>query len=250
MAHYIWRWLVLVGCVLAELKTFLLIKMAPARARKDLLVHLTRPKRPDIWLLGTIHSGHIKSRVYSYSHLEAVLLHLRPTRLLVESRPEEIALDNLMDGPFEMGYLCLAARAAGIPFEGLDWWDEAMVGPRRTNARREDSMVRNLIQCLPTRGSVLVAVGFSHVPEFITRLGEQGYIKTPILQTQLIGLFDTAIVPQGFPAGMVQALEHRIMVEAEQLRKRPVGSATDRIRASQRTCHELIKRIRTTGERT
>lgn len=224
MARSTWRWLTSLGGALAELKTFLLVKVAPVWARDDLLVHLERPEGPDIWLLGTIHGGHFETRAYSHTHLEAVLLHLRPSRLLVESRPEQLAGGNLMDGPFEMGYLCLAARAAEIPFDGLDWWDEAAVGPRRTNARREDRMVRNLVERLPATGSVLVSVGFSHVPEFIRRLREQGYVEAPLSATELAGLFDVAIVPPGFPAGMFEALEYHILVKAGLLREMPVGA--------------------------
>ncbi len=250
MADSLRRWLAPVDAALAELKTFLLVKAAPARARDGLLVHLVRPGGPDIWMLGTIHGGHLETQAYSLAHLEAVLLHLRPARLLVESRPEEIAAGNLADGPFEMAYLTLVARAAGIPFDGIDWWDEdAQLGPRRTNAEREDRIVHNLVDRLPPVGPALVAVGFSHVPEVVWRLRDQGYVEALLSATERARLFDSTAVSPGFPTGMAAAMEHRIAVEEDQLRETSAAPVAARIRNTLIDLRALLARVRAAGER-
>jgi hypothetical protein len=243
------RVLASVSATLAELKTFLLLKVVPARARDGLLVRLERLGGPSVWLLGTIHGGHLETEAYSLAHLEAVLLHLHPARLLVESRPEEVAAGNLADGPFEMGYLSLTARAAGIPFDGVDWWDEDAVGLRRTNAEREDRIARNVVARLPAMGSVLVVVGFSHIPELVERLRQRGYMKSPVSSEERAMLFDTAGISQRFPAGMAAALERRIAVDEGRLREAPASPVAGRARGALAARRELLVRVQAAGER-
>ena len=243
------RGLASASATLSELKTFLLLKVAPARARDGLLVRLERLGGPSVWLLGTIHGGHLETEAYSLAHLEAVLLHLHPARLLVESRPEEVAAGNLADGPFEMGYMSLVARAAGIPFDGVDWWDEDAVGLRRTNAEREGRIVRNIVARLPAVGSVLVLLGFSHIPELVERLREQGYVKAPISSEERAMLFDTATISQRFPAGMAAALERRIAADERRLREAPASPVAGRVRDALAALRKLLVWVRAAGER-
>jgi hypothetical protein len=76
----------------------------------------------EVFFLGTIHRLHLITSEYTLGHVKAAYLAIRPELLLVEIRPEEMALGNLSDGPFEMTYLTVLARKDGIPVEGIDWF--------------------------------------------------------------------------------------------------------------------------------
>ena len=75
-------------------------------------------------VVGTIHSAHLVQRDYPLARLAAVLSAAHPDLVLVEIRPEPFAAGHLEDGPFEMTYVTLLARAAGVPVEPIDWWRE------------------------------------------------------------------------------------------------------------------------------
>jgi hypothetical protein len=79
-------------------------------------------KHKDVFFLGTIHRSHLITSEYTLGHVKAAYLAIRPELLLVEIRPEEMALGNLSDGPFEMTYLTVLACKDGIPVEGIDWF--------------------------------------------------------------------------------------------------------------------------------
>ena len=233
----------------AELRTFLLIKVAPGRARDSLLIRLKKPSGPEIYLLGTIHGDHLETEAYSLAHIEAVLLHLRPARLLVESRPDQIAAGNLADGPIEMAYASLIARAEGIDFDGMDWWDEEGDSVRRTDATRDDRMVRNIVERTAGDGTTLVLAGFSHVPEFAQRLRELGYEELDIPPAARAALFDPAGVSELFPAGMGEVVERRIATDEATLREGRKPGRAERIRSAVTARRDLLARIAAVGER-
>ncbi len=242
--------LIIVGILSnAEIRTFLLFKVAPTQARNSVLLRLKRPGNLEIYLLGTIHNEHLKTPDYSLAHIEAVLLHLQPTQLLVESRPEQIAVGNLADGPIEMAYASLVARAEGIAFDGIDWWDASDGSLRRTNATREDRMIDNILQRLPETGTALVLVGFSHIAEFAERLQKLGYEEAVISGEARAALFDTASVSKMFPVGMGEAVEHRIAKDKAMLRNGTHPAGPERAQKALTIRYELLTRIRTLGER-
>jgi hypothetical protein len=83
----------------------------------------------EVFFLGTIHRAHLTTSGYTLGHVKAAYSAIRPELLLVEIRPEEMVLGNLSDGPFEMTYLTVLARADGIPVEGIDWFTSASPCP-------------------------------------------------------------------------------------------------------------------------
>jgi hypothetical protein len=73
----------------------------------------------EIFILGTIHGRHYKSKSYSLLYLKTVIENTKPELLLVESRPEELKAGNLGDGPLEMLFSNLTARWDLCPDPGL-----------------------------------------------------------------------------------------------------------------------------------
>ena len=119
--------------------------------------------------MGGVHSlqrarltgKHLSTSAYSLSHLKAVIAHMKPSLLLVEARPEEIAQQKRGDGPIEMPFAALYARQLGIPVDGIDWW-KLSDRLRRSDEVRENRIYQNLRAKLPARGTVLVLIGYSH----------------------------------------------------------------------------------------
>ena len=239
--------LLVLGLANDELRTFAMVEVAPSHARDSLLRRFEK-SGSEIYLLGTIHGGHLDTPEYAFTHLEAVLLHLRPERLLVESRPEQVAEGNLGDGPVEMTYMSLVARAEQIPFDGIDWWDENNTSARRTDANRDDRMAQNLMERVPPSGKVLVLVGFSHVSEQARRLRDQGYEEKEIAESDRAALFDTTGVSNRFPAGMAAAIERRIARD-ESLIEGGNAERAERLRSAIAARRELLARVQREGER-
>lgn len=243
----------LLGTALAlepELRTFVLLRLAPARARDALLVRLVRPAAgADIVLLGTIHGAHLETPEYTLAHLEAVLRHLRPARLLVESRPEALAAGNLADGPIEMAYAHLSARALGIEVDGLDWFSPEKTGARRTDAARDDHMVANLLERLSPDGTTLVLIGYSHVAEFVARLEIRGFSERPVTADEKAALFDTSAVPPKFPRGLTEAVTRRITLDETRLLEADPPDVAERLRAGIAARRGFLTILQATGER-
>jgi len=79
-------------------------------------------------VVGTIHGAHLRTPGYPLSTLDDVLDRVRPDLVLVEIRPAPFAAGEYEDGPPEMTYVTLRARARGIAVEPIDWWLESQVG--------------------------------------------------------------------------------------------------------------------------
>jgi hypothetical protein len=79
-------------------------------------------------VVGTAHKGHLLVADYPITKLGDVLSSYAPDLVLVEIRPEAFALSHFEDGPIEMSYVTLTARAMGIDVEPIDWWREEDLG--------------------------------------------------------------------------------------------------------------------------
>ena len=230
----------------SEARSLALVQLAPARARDAHFVKLARPGGPTVYLLGTIHSRHLETEAYSLLHIHAVIERLRPDLLLVESRPAELERGNWADGPIEMPFASLTARALGLRVEGMDWWGQEHLGLRRSNAEREERMAANILARLPERGTVLVLTGFSHIVEFLPRLEAAGYAQVEFGRAEKRALFDTAGMALSFPPGIAHAIEARIQEAEAELRAKGEDPRASRYVADRRRLLELIAR---TGER-
>jgi hypothetical protein len=213
------RWLIL-GLVLllavaclplsnSEIRSFLQFKTAPAQARD---AHFLRLKGRDqtVYLLGTIHKDHRTSKAYSLWHIEAVIEHLKPDLLLVESRPEELTKDNWGDGPIEMPFASLMARQFSIPVDGIDWWQKAGSKPGTSNTEREERMFQNVQKRLAGHRTVLVMIGYSHIAELQSRLEKVGYTLDRFDVADKHALFSIEGRPEKFPPGMKRYLQKYI----------------------------------------
>lgn len=233
----------------AELRNFLLYSVAPERARNANFIQMTVPARegPSLFLLGTIHGRHLNTESFSLTHLEAVIRHLEPDLLLVESRPEEIAAGHWGDGPIEMPFASLTARALGISVDGIDWWVPRTDG-RRTDANRDDQIFRRLEERLPNSGVVLILIGYSHIPELVDRLSSRGFVDVHLANEEKQRLFDTSELTLLFPEGMTEAIEERIRLEEANVAETEDGEWRQTLNAVISSRQELLSVIRQVGE--
>jgi len=201
--------LTVVAFSLQEVRNLILYEVMPRYARDANLVRYTK-ESVDLHLLGTIHGKHLSTEDYSLAHLKAAIVHLNPKILLVEARPEEMARGRWGDGPVEMPFAALTAKASGIHVDGIDWWELKTDKLRRTDDERDDKIFANLIERLPTTGKVLVLVGFSHVPELAKRLVEAGFREERIDAEEKVELFELLDESFAYPAGMGDAIRQRI----------------------------------------
>lgn len=234
--------------VLPELRTFALLRIAPAHARDALLVRL-RGANGDVFLLGTIHGDHLTTAGYGLEHVEAVVTHLRPARLLVESLPAELAAGHLADGPLEMAFAHLIGRAVGVDVRGIDWIATGPAGSRRTDDTRDDHMVENVLGALDAAGTTLVLVGYAHVPEFVERLTARGYAPVPITADEKAALFDPGGLSKQYPAGLAAAVEGRIARDEVRLAGEGDPGTAERLRDAIAARRAFLETIRAVGER-
>ncbi len=82
----------------------------------------TSSNAPNAIVIGTAHKGHLLVADYPITKLGDVLSSYKPDLVLVEIRPEAFASGHLEDGPIEMTYVVVTARAMGIDVEPIDWW--------------------------------------------------------------------------------------------------------------------------------
>jgi len=197
----------------AEVRGMVLLAVAPKHFREAVFLRLANGAGEEVYLLGTIHGRHLTTEDYSLVHLQAVLHHLQPDLLLVESRPEELARDNWGDGPIEMPFVSLTARAAGIEVQGMDWW-VLREGDHRTNSKaREDRMFQNILTHLPGHRKVLILTGFSHVEGFRQRFLANGFRQMPFSSAEKQALFDPSDQTFIFPCGMRYYIQKRIALD-------------------------------------
>jgi hypothetical protein len=200
-----------------------------------------------IYLLGTMHGEHLKSERYSLWHLQAVIVHLQPDLLLVESRPEEIAKDNWGDGPVEMTFAALTARTLGIPVQGMDWWVKASL--YGDSSEREDRMVQNILKCVPGYRTVLILTGRSHVDGFKQRLAQAGFVVVPFSSAEKQPLFELVESEPRFPAGMTRYIRRRLEIDRALFELETDPNWKSRLESNIAFEQELLRLIARVGEK-
>ncbi len=237
----------------SSFRGFLLLELAPGSLKNIYFVHFTEAGNQEgIYLLGTIHGRHLKCRSYSLLHLQAVIEHLRPDLVLIESRPEELVRGNWGDGPPEMLFSNLTARSLGIEVKGMDWWNMEDFTPPHINflsKEREDSMFENITRHLPGHERVLILTGFSHVEDFKRRFLAIGYNKVPFSSTEKHELFDTTGGTLVFPSCMSYYLQKRIEADRINLQNAPNTWWKKRIENGIAFEQKYLKMISEIGER-
>jgi len=237
-------------CVLAmpELRAELLLKVSPKAFREAEFLRFTNAEGDELYLLGTVHGDHLTTPRYSLWNLGAVVTRLHPDRLLVEERPEAVARSHLGDGPVEMPFAALTAKAAGIEVRGIDWWtmnaSHAVDPPER-----EDRIFSNITAALPGAHRILVLTGFSHVDAFAPRLAALGWRQAGFSGEDKERLFDTAGEPATFPPGMAEAIRQRIADERSDMAGANDSFWRSRMEDVITSRQALLATIAKTGER-
>ena len=231
----------------AEMRSELLLNFAPRYFREVEFLRFVDDTGQEVYLLGTIHGSHLTTKDYSLLHLQAVLEHLEPDFLLVESRPEELARDNWGDGPIEMPFSALTARARGIKVEGMDWW--VMDGTHQINSEeREDRMFQNILASLPGHQRILVLTGFSHVEGFRRRFLAKSYHETAFSSAEKRALFDISDQTLVFPCGITKYMQKRIEIDRLRLQSLTDRFWKDRIPKGIAFRQDFLKTITEVGE--
>jgi hypothetical protein len=232
----------------SEVRSFLLFALAPEYARDAHFLRL-QGNEQEVYLLGTIHQAHQRSDVYSLWHIEALIDHLKPDLLLVESRPEELARDNWADGPIEMPFASLTARSLGIRVDGIDWWQKAGSRPGTSSPEREQRIVDNVLERLPGHRTVLILVGYSHVAELRQRLEGAGYAAGRFERSEKQALFSTNDRQRTFPPGMTRYLQQYVTAARKDMEEEtdPAWRAATEAHLARR--QELLELVEKIGER-
>jgi hypothetical protein len=250
------KWLLLALAVLVaivcvplanrEIRSFLLYIVVPAYARD---AHFLRLKGKDqtVYLLGTIHKDHCTSQAYSLWHIAAVIDHLKPDMLLVESRPEELAKDNWADGPIEMPFASMTARSLGIRVDGIDWWQRAGSRPGTSSDEREERMFQNVLERLPGHRTVLILVGYSHVAELSDRLRRSGYVPDSFERPEKQALFSTSGRRETFPGDLKHYLQKYVAAARQELEQETDPAWRSAIQANLTVRQDLINSIERAG---
>ncbi|MFI4973305.1 MAG: hypothetical protein ACHP84_02065 [Caulobacterales bacterium] len=240
---------VLVVLAMSEVRGELLLKMSPKAFRDAEFARFADNAGDEVYLLGTIHGGHLTTRDYSLWNVGAVVTHLHPDLLLVESRPAELARDNWGDGPVEAPFASLTARAIGVEVRGMDWWtmNAAHV---IDDDNREDRMFGNIAAALPGHRKALILTGFSHVDAFQKRLLASGYHEAPFASADKEALFDARGLPARFPAGMTRVTQRRIQLDQLTLAQQTDSFWKQRLSEVIAARQALLKTIASVGEQT
>jgi len=245
-------WLLVTGILLialnAELRGRLLLIFAPQYFREVEFLRFADNTGQEVYLLGTIHNSHLTTKDYSLLHLQAVLEHLEPDLLLVESRPEELARDNWGDGPVEMPFASLTAQEKGIEVQGMDWW--VMNDNHQINSDgRENRMFQNILTRLPGHHMVLILTGYSHVEGFQRRFLASGYRQIAFSSAEKKTLFDTSDLTLIFPYGMTHYIKKRIEIDKLILQNETDSFWMDRKANGIAFRQEFLETIAMIGER-
>lgn len=202
----------------AELRTALLFRVSPGFASRRTLTRFGNSGGQTVYLVGTIHSAHLDQAEFSLWHLAAVVDHIRPALVLVESRPEELADGNWCDGPVEMGFVSLTAKSLAIDVRGMDSWQKQAGGTvMRSSDSREDEMFRLAFEQVADRRSAVVFTGFSHVAELSSRLRRHGFHEVEITPSEKRGLLSIDARGRLYPHGLEACLERRIDKDLREL---------------------------------
>ncbi len=182
--------------------------ISPARFRETAFERFVGAMGEEIYLLGTVAPQTTKSD-QSLGRLRGVITRLRPDVVLVEMPPEEMARDNLADGPVEALYATLVSRDAGIPALGFDWRMADAEGGAEGEAR-EDRMFGNAHAAFAGHRKVLILVSLAHRQAFAERLRTLGFRRAPLAGADKARLLEAAGAPATYPIGMAAYLHRRI----------------------------------------
>lgn len=233
---------------MSELRAELLLKASPKAFRDEEFLKFADSDGDALYLLGTIHNDHLTTPGYSLWNLGAVITHLHPDRLLVEERPEQVARGHLGDGPVEMPFAALTAKAAGVDVRGIDWWtmgsSHAIDPPGR-----EEHIFSNVRAALPGAHRALILTGFSHVDALAPKLAALGWRHATFSDADKEALFDARGLPSTFPPGMAAAIRVRIADEEADLATTSDGFWKARIADVISSRQALLATIAKVGER-
>lgn len=240
-------WMIVVGLIVLALTILFIAPQILPDVKETDFYRLARADQQVIYLLGTMHGEHLKSERYSLWHLQAVIVHLHPDLLLVESRPEEIAKDNWGDGPVEMIFAALTARALDIPVQGMDWWVKASL--YADASEREDRMVQNILKVVPGYRTVLILTGRSHVEGFKQRLAQAGFVVVPFSSVEKQSLFELVGIERCFPTGMTRYIQKRLEIDRTLLESETDLNWKSRLENNIAFEQELLRLIARVGEK-
>jgi hypothetical protein len=192
--------------MIRELRSFLLFGLAPRWAQRLTFVKLCGQSGQVVYMLGTLHAKHLRSRTFSLRHIQAVIENLMPDVLLVEIRQSELAAGNIGEGPVEMVFSNLIAQRNGIKVAGIDWWSVSMGPPNSSPKVRDIQMVKNIIDAVAENSLALVLVGYSHVPDFVDHLCARGFAKISFSEREKATLLAPSLRCFKFPKGMGAAI--------------------------------------------
>ncbi len=140
--------------------------------------------------LGTLHDMHFNFDEYGFHHLKAILTNYKPDVLLVESRQDELDLENYADGPIEMYYLTMIAKDFGIEVKGVDWYDPNINKPGTTNKIRDEHILSNIEEFSKQYTKPLVVIGATHLLLEDKMLKEKGYQRQAISKSEADNLYN------------------------------------------------------------
>ena len=230
-----------------EVRAAVLFKWMPRYGRDEHLLRYRDAGGSEVYLLGTIHTSHLDTEEYSLWHLAALIEHLRPAQLLVESRPEEIDQGNPCDGPIEMGFATLFAQSLGIDSRGMDYWRKgSTLG--RSDDTRDNEMFARTKPLLHRPGTTLILTGFSHVPEFARRLEADGYRPAPQESGSKTALFSLEGRSHVFPRGMAACVSHRIDHDERELTQESSPDLRKRLEGAVAVRRRLLSLVHAVGE--
>ncbi|XMB85798.1 hypothetical protein RJG79_10350 [Mycoplasmatota bacterium WC44] len=183
------------------------------RNYKNKLIRKFTKKNQSIYIIGSIHGGHFRSKDYSHMHLKAALENIKPDLLLVESRQEEVENGNLGDGPFEMLYLHLLAKDLGIPVKGIDWFKVNNDKPGTTTNERDEKITQNIVRESEGYKKVLVVVGAAHMIIDSKKLRKRGYKRIRLCREDLRRIYTNIDDEMVYHADTIKYIEKRIECE-------------------------------------
>jgi hypothetical protein len=257
-----WRWrIALLGAIAAlisvaaavlaalpEARDELALDIAPAHFRNAKLVRLVGPSGDELYLLGTIHARHLTTPHYRLVHLAALIAHLQPDLVMVESRPQEIARGNLGDGPVEALYADLVAHERSAPVAGVDWWTMNPAHEIDSDVREEQIFI-HVAAGLAGRRRTLLLIGYSHLPALQDKLAAVGYVQSPLSSARADALFDPSGQPTAFPPGMSFYTLRRIAADRAALAVAVDPFWRDRLSSAIAARQALLRMVYAAGER-
>ncbi|MGS0973007.1 MAG: hypothetical protein ACVCEJ_07230 [Candidatus Izemoplasmataceae bacterium] len=182
-------------------------------SKKNFKYHMIRRYQKGdtvITYLGTMHHMHYTFEDYNFLHLKAVIDNDKPDLLLIESRPEELELGNLADGPIEMFYLHMHALRLGIPVKGIDYFNEETNKPGTTNKVRDKHMLSLIDTSIKNHQQVLLAIGATHMLIHQKYLKRIGYKKVKVTKQEMDELYKHTDKEVLFPKEVIDYTKVRI----------------------------------------